>query len=357
MNVLMNVLVRCDSSDIIGTGHVMRCLNLCEYYPTWNFTFVCRNFKLNITDKIMSAKHKLILLDYNVEPELNNYDTWIGVTYDDEQNDIIGILNTEKYDIIIFDHYGIDHILEYKVRKYCKKVIVITELFNKQHYCDVFINYNTDNLDNVKQINLCNDTHYKIGAENILINKRFLNSSKTIYNKTIKTITINMGGADPQNYILKVLNNIKNYVLQQNIIVNIIIGYSNKNYNAIINFIKDANANTEANTNANANSNLFIIHFDIDFDKLIAIYLDSDLAIGSLSITAYERLFLKIPQICIKIAENQLIQELDVFNIINISCLMEKLNDYQNILNNQIQYSTKFINQNRFIVYFNDIII
>jgi spore coat polysaccharide biosynthesis predicted glycosyltransferase SpsG len=172
-----------------------------------------------------------------------------------------------------------------------------------------------------------------------------------------------MGGADPQNYILKVLNNIKNYVLQENIIVNIIIGYSNKNYDTIINFIKnteaeaEAKAEAEAEAEAEANNNLFIIHFDIDFDKLIAIYLDSDLAIGSLSITAYERLFLKIPQICIKIADNQLIQELDVFNIINISCLMEKLNDYKNILDKQMQYSTKFINQNRFIVYFNDIII
>ena len=43
--------------------------------------------------------------------------------------------------------------------------------------------------------------------------------------------------------------------------------------------------------------------------------------------------FFVISKESIKIAENQLIQELDVFNIINISCLMEKLNDYQNIFN------------------------
>ena len=46
----MNILIRCDSSNIIGTGHVMRCLNLCEYYPNIKFTFLCRNFKNNITE-------------------------------------------------------------------------------------------------------------------------------------------------------------------------------------------------------------------------------------------------------------------------------------------------------------------
>ena len=42
----MNILVRCDSSNIIGTGHVMRCLNLCEYYPQNRYTFICRNFNM-----------------------------------------------------------------------------------------------------------------------------------------------------------------------------------------------------------------------------------------------------------------------------------------------------------------------
>ena len=80
----MNVLIRCDSSNIIGTGHVMRMLNLCEYYPEYKFTFLCRDFKMNITNKIIEKNYGLIKLDYNVEPELNNYRTWIGKEYDDE---------------------------------------------------------------------------------------------------------------------------------------------------------------------------------------------------------------------------------------------------------------------------------
>ena len=62
----MNILIRCDSSNIIGTGHVMRCLNLCEYYPENNYTFVCRRFNKNISEKILNNKHNLILLEYNI---------------------------------------------------------------------------------------------------------------------------------------------------------------------------------------------------------------------------------------------------------------------------------------------------
>ena len=155
-----------------------------------------------------------------------------------------------------------------------------------------------------------------------------------------------MGGADPQNYILKVLNNIKNYVLQQNIIVNIIIGYSNKNYNTITQFIDDItnSDNIAANSdniaaNNDVKSKNFIVYFNIDFNTLIKLYLNSDLAIGSLSITAYERLFIKIPQICIKIAENQLIQELEVFNITNIDNILEKMYNYKTILEKQLEYT------------------
>jgi hypothetical protein len=70
------------------------------------------------------------------------------------------------------------------------------------------------------------------------------------------------------------------------------------------------------------------------------LHINSDLVIGSLSITAYERLFLNIPQISVKIVENQLIQQLDEFNIVSLDNLMNKILEFPKkiLIKNKINY-------------------
>ncbi len=148
------------------------------------------------------------------------------------------------------------------------------------------------------------NTIFKIGKDNIIINKKFKDVKKNIFKNNIEKICIMMGGSDPYNYTLKVIQKINNFIELNNLIVYIIIGKSNNNIESIKKFIK--------------NKNNYIVKFDLNYDDLINLYLDIDLCIGSLSITAYERLYMKIPQICLKIVENQNIQQYKEFNICNI---------------------------------------
>jgi spore coat polysaccharide biosynthesis predicted glycosyltransferase SpsG len=274
---------------------------------------------MNISNKIIEKNHKLVLLNYDIEPELNNYRSWVGKNYEDEINDFMKIIKENKFDTIIIDHYGIDYLLEKKIKKYCDKLIVISDIFEFNHYCDIFINYNCDNIKEVKKINLNERTEYKIGVENIILNKKFIDSpKKTVFKNELKNIVINMGGSDPHNYILKIIQKINDYIIEKNINVIIIIGKSNTHVNLIKEFINNIK-----------NYNIYI---DINYDEMINLYLNSDLVIGSLSITAYERLILNIPQISLKIVENQLIQELDKFNIINIDYMLNKILKYNKII-------------------------
>jgi UDP-2,4-diacetamido-2,4,6-trideoxy-beta-L-altropyranose hydrolase len=287
----MNILIRCDSSNIIGTGHVMRCLNLCEYYPENNYTFICRNFLKNINSKITEKKYNLIDLKYNIEPVINNYKTWLGVTEDKEIDDIIKIIIKNKYDEIIIDHYGIDHNIEKVISKYINKILVITDILDYKHYCDIYINYNYDCEEKLKKINLKKNTIIKCGISNIIINKKFLNIKKTSFRDKIEKICIMMGGSDPNNFTLQVLQKLLDLYVIKKIKIYIIIGKSNIFYKNILTY--------------RSNNDNIHIYYDISYDELINLYLDIDLCIGSLSITAYERLYMKIPQICIKIVENQ----------------------------------------------------
>lgn len=317
---MSNILIRCDSSNIIGTGHVMRCLNLCEYYPENIYTFICRNFNMNISEKILNAGYSLILLNYNIEPNINNYKTWIGKSDDEEFLDLVEIIKNSKYgkyDEIILDHYGIDCNIESKLKEYINKIVVISDIFEYNHYCDEFINYNTNDLEMVKNINNNRNTIFKIGYENIIINKKFREcKKKEIFRNNVEKICLMLGGSDPLNYTLQILKLINDYVMVNNLVVYIIIGKSNNNIESINKFIENKE---------NKNKNNYILKFDLSYDELIELYMDIDLCIGSLSITAYERLFLNIPQICLKIVENQNIQNLKEFNICNLDNILDKI--------------------------------
>ncbi len=310
----MNILIRCDSSNIIGTGHVMRCLNLCEYHPENIYTFVCRNFNMNITNKIIDAGHKLILLEYDIEPKINEYKTWIGKNINNELNELEEILQKNNYDEIIIDHYGIDYEIENIIKKYCKKLIVISDIFEFEHYCDEFINYNCDDKKKLVKINLNPDTKIKCGVENIILNKKFLNVKKTVFNNKIKKMCVMLGGSDPQNYTLKILEKINELINEYNIKLYIVIGKSNGNIESIKQFIGN-------NTN-------YQIVYDLNYDQLIDLYMEIDLCIGSLSITAHERLYIGVPQICLKIVDNQNIQQLNEFNICEINELDDNIKKY-----------------------------
>jgi len=317
----MNVLIRCDSSNIIGTGHVMRMLNLCEYYSDYKFTFLCRNFKMNISDKILEKNYNLILLDYTIEPVLDDYKTWVGKDYINEINDFKLVIEKNKFDIILIDHYGIDYKVEKEISKYTDKLFVITDIFDFNHYCDKFINYSSDDLEKNKQINLNPNTIYKIGYHSIILNKKFIISDKkTIFNNTLKKIVINMGGSDPPNFSLKIIKIIYDYVQKNDINIYIIIGKSNIHGDSIKDFL-------------NLSKN-FTLLYDLNYDELIKLYIECDLTIGTLSVTAFERLVLKIPQICLKIVENQIIQQLDEFNIVKLENLLDKIINYKLIKSN-----------------------
>lgn len=309
--MLMNVLIRCDSSNIIGTGHVMRCLNLIEYNPENKYTFVCRKFNMNIGFKILNAGHDLILLDYQIEPELNNYLTWLGCEKKIETLQMKNILLKKNYDQLIIDHYGYDESIENKLFNYVKKITIITDIFDNKHWCNEFINYNSDDLNKIKTINLNPDTEIKCGVSNIIINKKFKQFQKTNFRNKIGKMCVMLGGSDPSNYTLEILKQINQFVLTNNIHVYIVIGKSNNNIESINSFINNI-PNYEC-------------MFDLSYDELIKLYLDIDLCIGSLSITAYERLLMNVPQICLKIVKNQNIQQLKEFNICSIDYLLNQI--------------------------------
>jgi len=318
----MKFLFRCDSSNVIGTGHIYRCINYINSYLNNEDTslFVCRNFKNNISNFIHEHGHKTILLEYDFEPVLNDYTTWKGVSNDKEILDLHNIIKNENIDCIVFDHYGIDYNIEKEISNMGKKIVVITDIFTFNHYCDTLINYNTNDRLKLLSNSLKPNTEILCGIENVIINKKYKKYKLTDSNTIVKTksflnICIMMGGTDPKNYTQKVIENISSQL--NNKVLSIVLGKLYLYEEQLIQYLEK-------------NKIQYKIYNNLNVDQLIELYKNIDLCIGCLSVTAFERYFLGVKQICLQIVDNQ---TSDIFKTIDI-------NELKNInIESYIKYS------------------
>ena len=121
-----------------------------------------------------------------------------------------------------------------------------------------------------------------------------------------------MGGADIHNITENIISlcNEYNHSLQHKIIFDVIIGKANKNYERIKQII------TEVDN--------FNLYYNLNF--IGDVLKEADLCIGAPGSTSYERCIMKIPSLCICIAENQK-EVLDKFIISNTMKYLGTIDD------------------------------
>mgnify|MGYP006154830333 CR=1 FL=1 len=111
-----------DASTDIGSGHWSRCLNFTKIIGDRNNYFISRFFFKN---KKKISKIKIIKIkkdQFNIK-ELRNV--------------------IENYNIktLVIDNYSFNYLLQKKINKYVKKLIIISDFKDKKYYCDVLLNY------------------------------------------------------------------------------------------------------------------------------------------------------------------------------------------------------------------------
>jgi len=333
----MNIVFRVDSSDIIGTGHVYRCLNLAYQYKEHNISFICKNHNYNLNSKIAEnyKVYELLLENYeNINLDIN---TWLGESQIDDLNKTINIIkeNNLNIDWLVIDHYAIDKIWENEIKQHVKNICVIDDFTNRIHNCDIIINQQItqeDGLIKYKTI-VNNDCKIYCGNDYLLLHPKYFNyiNFEKKYENCIKRINIFMGGSDIHNItekIIDICNHYNNLILNK-VTFDVIIGKSNKHYEKIKNKI-----------NSLENFNIF---YDLDFigDLLEKV----DLCIGAPGSTSYERCIMKTPSLCICVADNQktVINKFIEANTIKyLGCIED---NYEENLIEYLKYFNKNINE------------
>ena len=104
------ILIRCDSSLRIGTGHVMRCLSLAQklHMNGYSIVFACRILNGNIIRTIEERQFKVHLLPLAKDIPPDECSSWREVSFAQEVKDFGNVLKKENPAWVIVDHYDLN---------------------------------------------------------------------------------------------------------------------------------------------------------------------------------------------------------------------------------------------------------
>lgn len=283
----MNVVFRVDASKDIGIGHLMRCLALSEElirrkHTCFFLSKVNNNELINRIEKNNIHYHK-ITPNLSLQADLKK---------------LIKISNENDIDWVITDHYGINSQYIKEIKKNNLRVLSIDDTAQIHYYSDIIVNQNIG----AEKLVFSSEKYSKflLGTKYVILRDELLQRNKRLETKKVEKILVMFGGADPDNFTLKVLKRLES--LNEYIQFIVVTGPANQFNNYILSYINKCNMD---------------ITYLRNRKKMSDVYLQSDIAISAGGTSCYELAYFGIPTIIITIADNQVkvAQELDNRNI------------------------------------------
>ena len=296
----MKILIRADASVQIGTGHVMRCLTLADELigRGAEAVFVCREFDGNLCGYIEEkgyVVHRLPMSnkqEYNIESSLKHA-AWLGTDWQTDARQVEAIIkNLDTHPgWLVVDHYALDERWEGYLRPYVKKIMVIDDLADRIHDCDLLLDQNFyENLES-RYDNLMPSCCKKLlGPKYALLRPEFRKARKNLRKRDghVKRIMIFFGGSDPTNETTKALEAIR-MLNRPDIAVDVVVGALSPHLQGIEQIASDLPDCT--------------CHFNVE--DMALLMAKADLAVGAGGTTVWERCAMGLPSLVSTVAENQ----------------------------------------------------
>lgn len=207
------VAFRVDSSSLIGGGHIFRCIYLAKILKQkgYEILFISKNIKGNINHIIRKNNFKIKILPKRFyDKRKKNFDVFTKKEQLKESEYLKKFL--KNFDIIIIDHYGVNYIWE-KNLGFSGKLVVISDLVNKKHFCDVYINFHINDRKKIKNKILKKNCKFLLGKKYILIGearKQNFNLNNNLFSRRKRNILLFFGTTDSNDYMHKVLKLFQN---------------------------------------------------------------------------------------------------------------------------------------------------
>jgi UDP-2,4-diacetamido-2,4,6-trideoxy-beta-L-altropyranose hydrolase len=297
----MKVLFRTDTSLEIGFGHVMRCLTLAAALRDRGAEchFVCRAHRGNLSDLISKYGFRVHLLpnvandqlDHLGESDGSLYAQWLGASQHQDAEATIQCVADAPVDWVVIDHYGIDKEWEQALRPLTKKILVIDDLANRAHDCDVLLDQNlVDNYESRYDDLVPEYCVRLLGPDYAMLQPEYaeLHPRTPPRISPVSRILVYFGGADVNNLTGLALEALGDPV------------FANLNIDVVVN---PKCSHHETIREVALNRSRVQIHENLP--SLASLIVKADLAIGATGATSWERCCLGLPAIVVTLAENQ----------------------------------------------------
>ncbi|MCK4633117.1 MAG: UDP-2,4-diacetamido-2,4,6-trideoxy-beta-L-altropyranose hydrolase, partial [candidate division Zixibacteria bacterium] len=238
----MRVVIRCDASIEIGTGHVMRCLTLAEQLRAdgASVAFVSREFDGHLCEIIGNKQFMCFRLpkpgQQFSDQFADEYARWLAVPWREDAEQTAASLRSETGETgwLVVDHYGLGKDWEEFLRPQVGAIMVIDDLANRPHDCDMLLDQNLHPKSETRYNGLVAGTcELLLGPNYAMLRPQFAQVREKMLKRdgSIQRILIFMGGADPFNHTSKAVEAVLGL---SDLSADVIVGRSNPNASAII---------------------------------------------------------------------------------------------------------------------------
>ncbi len=289
----MKIVIRTDSSEKIGSGHLMRCLTLldelCQRDSAVAVSFVCRELPGNLIQLVKNKGYEVHPLPCDSKKSDSSPE---GATLEADTQETQQILDgIGQVDWLIVDHYGLDAQWETAMRPMAKNIMVIDDLANRPHDCDLLLDQNLYEDMEIRYDALLPEHCSKLlGPKYALLRPEFSVARNTLRERdgNVRRLLIFFGGSDHTNETAKALEAIK-LLRRPDIAVDVVVGASNSKKEEI----------------KEQCSRMPEVTYYCQVENMAELMARADLAIGAGGSTTWERCCMGLPSLVVTIADNQ----------------------------------------------------
>lgn len=271
----MNVLFRTDASTSLGAGHVMRCLTLAKAlrHEGAECHFLCRTLPGHLIDFIEQQGFFTLKLPDESQSQF------------DEATQTLSLL-TQSYQLLVVDHYGLSKKYCALLRPVAEHILVIDDLANRQHDCDVLLDQNLHPQASERYHSLVpQECELLLGPHYVLLRDEFYQMPVS---REPCRVLVNFGGSDEMNLTSKAIEALSKLKID-GLHADIVIGANNP-------------------WRASLEAQLFFepsMHLHIQCDYMAALMQKATLMLGAGGSSHWERCRTALPSIVVTVAPNQ----------------------------------------------------